>query len=84
MQTDLHGLTPEAALRRLARALHTARVRGARELLVITGRGMGNAAQKPILRRKVEVWLRSGEGRRAGAGSFEVRNKGGALLVQVG
>ena len=52
-------------------------------MLVITGRGLGNAAQEPILRQKVEQWLRGKEGQRAGAREFQRTNKGGALLVKV-
>src|SRR5690349_7512574 len=44
---DLHGLTVEQALRRVAQALHAARVRGRKRLLVITGAGWGNPDQKP-------------------------------------
>jgi DNA-nicking Smr family endonuclease len=84
MEVDLHGLMPSTALKRVAQALHMARVKGATELFIITGRGLGNHAQEPVLREKVEKWLRGPEGRRAGAGTFERRNKGGALLVKVG
>lgn len=84
MELDLHGLMPSTALKRVAQALHTARVRGSKDLLVITGRGLGNHAQEPVLRKMVEKWLKSPEGRRAGAGTFERRNQGGALLVKVG
>ena len=78
---DLHGLRPEQALRRLAQELHAARVRGEEELLVITGRGWGNAEQKPVLRRRVEEWLRGPEGRRLGVREACVTSKGGALRV---
>jgi len=81
---DLHGLPPERALQRLARALHTARVRGDARLRVITGRGWGNLAQEPVLRRRVEAWLRGPEGRRLGVAGFEVVAKGGALDVRLG
>ncbi|MBL8859926.1 MAG: Smr/MutS family protein [Planctomycetes bacterium] len=80
-EIDLHGLTPEAALRTLARELHAARVRRVRRVLVITGRGMGNPAQKPILRAKVEGYLQSGDGARLGVVSFELAARGGALVV---
>ncbi|HED65284.1 MAG TPA: hypothetical protein ENJ09_06995 [Planctomycetes bacterium] len=80
---DLHGLRPDQALRRLAQELHAARVRGARSVLVICGRGWGNLEQRPVLRGKVEAWLLSEEGRRLGAQSFEVTAKGGALEVRL-
>jgi len=81
---DLHGLRPEAALARLAQGLHAARVQGKGEVLVITGRGWGNRDQRPVLRERVEAWLRGPEGRRAGARHLERRAKGGAVLVRLG
>ncbi len=83
-EVDLHGLSPALALRKLAQSLHTARVQGAPELLVITGKGWGNRLQEPILRKQVEAWLRSPEGHRSGAGSVSTTNQGGALLVKLG
>jgi len=83
-EVDLHGLRPEEALRRLSQALHTARVRGADRLVVITGRGLGNHAQEPILRKRIEAWLQGEEGRRAGARGFQVVARGGALEVTLG
>ena len=83
-EVDLHGLRPGDALRRLAQALHTGRVRGASEVLVITGRGVGNHAQAPVLRTRVEAWLRGPEGTRLGVRGFRRTAQGGALLVQLG
>jgi DNA-nicking Smr family endonuclease len=81
---DLHGLHPDQALRRLEQELHAVRVRGGRELLVITGRGLGNREWKPVLRQRVEAWLRGPEGRRLGVKDFRVVAKGGALEVELG
>ena len=83
-EVDLHGLRPEQALRRLAQALHAARVAGAPELLVITGRGWGNREQRPVLRGRVEAWLRGEEGQRLGVRGCRVVAKGGALVVSLG
>ncbi|MCA8979818.1 MAG: Smr/MutS family protein [Planctomycetes bacterium] len=83
LSVDLHGLRPEAALRRLSQALHTARVRGASELLVITGRGLGNRTQQPVLRDKVERWLRGPDGRSLGVRAVERDKRGGALLARL-
>jgi DNA-nicking Smr family endonuclease len=80
---DLHGLPPERALRRLAQELHAARMRRVAELLVITGRGLGNRTQQPVLRRRVEEWLRGPEGTRAGVRSFALESRGGALRVRL-
>ena len=83
-EVDLHDLRPEEALRRLAQALHTARVRGRGRLKVITGRGLGNREGKPILRGKVEAWLRGPEGRRAGVRAVRQVARGGALVLELG
>ncbi len=78
---DLHGLTVEQALRRLTQALHTARVRGWKHLLVVTGAGWGNPDHKPVLRPRVEAWLRGPEGRAAGVKDVRRVHKDGALDV---
>jgi len=81
---DLHGLRPQQALRRVAQALHAARVKGRTRLLVITGAGWGNAEQKPILRTHVETWLRGPEGRSLGVKDVQRVHRGGALDLWLG
>lgn len=81
IEVDLHGQTPEKAIRKVQRALHEARVLGAGRLLVITGRGWGNLLQKPVLRGRVEDWLGGPEGRRYGVVRFDRVQSGGALDV---
>ena len=81
---DLHGLTVDQALRRLGQALHAARVRRRKRLLVITGAGWGNADQKPVLRPRLEEWLRGTEGRALGVKDVQVAHRGGALEVRLG
>ena len=83
-EVDLHGMRPELALRRLGQELHAARLRGEAELLVICGRGWGNLEQKPVLRGRLESWLKSAEGRQAGVQEWQVVAKGGALRLQLG
>jgi DNA-nicking Smr family endonuclease len=78
---DLHGLRPEEALARLARALHRARVQGERRLEVITGRGYGNLRLEPVLRTKVEAWLLGPDGRRFGVLQVARTHRGGCLEV---
>lgn len=78
---DLHGLTVERALRRVAQALHTARVRRRPRLLVVTGAGWGNPDQKAVLRPAVEAWLRSPEARELGVKDVQRVHRDGALDV---
>jgi DNA-nicking Smr family endonuclease len=80
-EVDLHGLHVDQALRRVAQALHAAHVRRRRVLLVITGAGWGNADGKPVLRPKVEAWLRGPEGRALGVKDVQRVSRGGALEV---
>ena len=82
-QVDLHGLSPAHALRRLAQELHACRQRRVDRVLVITGRGWGNLLQQPVLRPRVEEWLRGPEGHRLGVIDFEVTSQGGALIVRL-
>ena len=82
-QVDLHGLRPDDALRKLAQALHAARVRRRDRLLVITGRGWGNLDQQPVLRPRVEAWLEGAEARRLGVCGYRVAARGGALEVDL-
>ena len=80
---DLHGLTVERALRRVAQALHTARVRRSPRLVIVTGAGWGNPDGKPVLRPRVEAWLRGPEGRAAGVRDVRRIHKDGALEVRL-
>ena len=82
-EVDLHGLDSQRAFRRLEQELHAAKVRGETRLLVITGRGWGNREQKPILRQKTEAWLKGPRGQALGVKSFQVTQKGGALLLML-
>jgi DNA-nicking Smr family endonuclease len=76
---ELHGLTVERALRRVAQALHTARVRGLSRLVVVTGAGWGSPGQQPVLRPRVEAWLRGPEGRALGVKDVQRARGDGAL-----
>lgn len=79
LEIDLHGLGVEQALRRVAQELHAARVRGLTRLVLITGAGWGNRDQKPVLRPRLEAWLRGPEGRAAGVKDVRRTRGNGAL-----
>lgn len=80
---DLHGLTVEQGLRRVAQELHAARVRRVDRLLIITGAGWGSPDGRARLRQAVEEWLRGPLGREAGVKDVRRVHKGGALEVRL-
>lgn len=74
---DLHGLTQAEAHDALLRFLHMAQVRGARLVMVITGKGRGG--EMGVLRRQVPLWLALAEFRTLVVGFEEAhRTHGGA------
>jgi DNA-nicking Smr family endonuclease len=56
-QIDLHGLTREEALGALPRFLSSARKKGQKAVLVITGKGY-HSSEEPVLHQAVASWLR--------------------------
>jgi len=82
-EVDLHGLDRSRAQRRLARTLHTARLRGASRVLAITGRGLGSPRGEPVLRDHIEAWLAGPEAARLGVAGFERTSAGGALAIRL-
>ncbi len=84
---DLHGRTQAQAHSALLNFLRTAQARGARNLLVITGKGTREfAGERGVLKRQVPMWLRLPEFRALIVG-FEEAHVGhggeGALYVRV-
>jgi DNA-nicking Smr family endonuclease len=65
---DLHRCTAEEAAKRLEQALAAARA-AARTLLVVTGKGLHSPGGVPVLRQRVEEWLRR-HGRRHGVEAY--------------
>jgi DNA-nicking Smr family endonuclease len=86
---DLHGMTQEAAERRLLRFLADAQADGARLVLVITGKGKPSGSgggERGILRRVVPMWLASPRLRPLVVGFDEAgpaHGGGGALYVRL-
>lgn len=58
-QLDLHGLTREEALEALPRFVRSARQKGQKAALIITGKG-NHSAEEPVLQQAVASWLREG------------------------
>jgi DNA-nicking Smr family endonuclease len=85
---DLHGMTQAEAYGALRRLLHRSQAKGAKFVLVITGKGVPNASrsERGILRRQVPMWLALPEFRRYVLG-FDVAATGhggeGALYVRL-
>ncbi len=72
---DLHGLTQAEAHGALLRFLHTAQTRGAKLVIVITGKGRGG--EIGVLRRQVPFWLALPEFRTMVVGFDEAHQRHG-------
>ena len=84
MQTiDLHGLTVEAARRRLEQELHACRLRGTTRLRVVVGRGWGSPGQRSVLGPALETWLGGPEARSRGVQRVSRAAKGGAFELEL-
>jgi DNA-nicking Smr family endonuclease len=57
-ELDLHGRTAVEARELLAEFLRAARTRGRRCVRIIHGKGLGSAGKLPVLKVKVNTWLR--------------------------
>lgn len=57
-ELDLHGHTVPEARERLAAFLHAARAGGKRCVRIIHGKGLSSAGRLPVLKVKVNGWLR--------------------------
>ena len=57
-ELDLHGLTVTMAREQLANYLHHCRQSGKRCVRIIHGKGRGSAQGKPVIKNKVNIWLR--------------------------
>jgi DNA-nicking Smr family endonuclease len=83
---DLHGLTQSEAHKALLSFLRSAHARGARLVLVITGKGGRGDGERGVLRRQVPQWLSLAEFRPLVIGfeNAHIAHGGeGALYVRV-
>lgn len=81
-ELDLHGLVAEDALTRLAHFLENAGRRGARAVLVITGKGL-NSPNGPVLPGAVVTWLKGPGKRIVSEFAPAPRDKGGSGAIVV-
>ena len=83
---DLHGMRQERAYSALVSFLRRAQARGARLVLVITGKGFGEGERRGVLRHSVPEWLSRPDLRDLIVGFSEAGRRhggGGALYVQI-
>ncbi len=55
---DLHGMTVDLARQTLATFLHAAHASGKRCAIIIHGKGHGSFQKRPVLKGKLNLWLR--------------------------
>jgi DNA-nicking Smr family endonuclease len=85
---DLHGMTQAQAHDRLLSFLHASQAKGAKVVLIITGKGArgGDTRERGVLKRQVPMWLRLPEFRDLVVG-FESAGIGhggeGAMYVRI-
>jgi DNA-nicking Smr family endonuclease len=83
---DLHGMRQERAYAALAGFLRHAQARGARVVLVVTGKGRVDEGERGVLRRSVPVWLAQRDFRDLVVGFEEASHRhggAGALYVRL-
>jgi DNA-nicking Smr family endonuclease len=82
---DLHGLTQEEAIKKLARFVGGAVVSGIRRILVVTGKGLNSPDGVSVLRPVVEGWIQTDGARLVAAFGEAPRQYGGrgALVIDL-
>lgn len=79
---DLHGMTVEQAREALGQFLSRCQPKGIRHVLMIHGKGRANS--KPILKNKLNHWLRQTEQVLAFCSATQKDGKTGAMYVLLG
>ncbi len=80
-EIDLHGLTVAEARKVLADFIDQSVERGHRCVRVIHGKGLGSGNRGPILKRKVDTWLRKWDAVLAFISARQVDGGTGAVYV---
>lgn len=80
-ELDLHGLTSVEAHTVVADFLHTSRRQGVRCVRIIHGKGLGSRHRGPVLKTKLNVWLRHREDVLAFASARPMDGGTGAVYV---
>ena len=80
-EIDLHGLTADEAREALRQFLEDAGLRGFTCVRVVHGKGLGSGARGPVLKRKVDSWLRRWDSVLAFVSTRQVDGGTGAVYV---
>jgi DNA-nicking Smr family endonuclease len=82
-QLDLHGYKVDEARQALSDFLHRVQSRGIRCVRIIHGKGHGSFQKKPVLKNKVNVWLRQRDEVLAFTSTPQVDGGTGAVYVLI-
>lgn len=80
-ETDLHGMIVAEARAALREFLEDSQARGYTCVRVVHGKGRGSGARGPVLKRKVDHWLRQWDGVLAFVSARQVDGGTGAVYV---
>lgn len=80
-ETDLHGMTVPEAKEALAAFIIESRRNGHTCVRVIHGKGLGSGARGPVLKRKVDAWLRRWDDVLAFVSARQIDGGTGAVYV---
>ena len=80
-EIDLHGMTTGEAREALRQFIADARLRDFRCVRVVHGKGLGSGTRGPVLKRKVDTWLRRWDAVLAFVSTRQVDGGTGAVYV---
>lgn len=82
-ELDLHGLTVVMARQQLSHYLHQCRISGKRCVRIIHGKGRGSFQGQPVIKNKVNAWLRQRDEILAFCSARQVDGGTGAIYVLI-